>query len=646
MERVAAAKKFIENHYRNQMKNIQERKERLVLALLSPDCLLGNFPLDLEQLDLSFLGRWFLERQLASSQVSKEEQLSLLKDLERKETEYMRLKRHKICVDDFELLTIIGRGAFGEVRLCREKSSGNIYAMKKLKKSEMVSRGQVEHVRAERNLLAEVASHCIVKLYYSFQDAEYLYLIMEYLPGGDMMTLLIREDTLTESVARFYIAQSVLAIESIHKHNYIHRDIKPDNLLLDKNGHMKLSDFGLCKPIDCSKLSTLNEDEPMSDENLRESMDIDGIPDTKNARRWKSPHEQLQHWQMNRRTLAFSTVGTPDYIAPEVLLKKGYGMECDWWSLGAIMYEMLVGYPPFYSDDPITTCRKIVHWRNHLRFPEDARLSPEAKDLICRLLCDVEHRLGSGGVDQIKAHPWFKGVVWDKLYEMDAAFKPEVNGELDTRNFLKFDEKLLNPQDLSFVGYTYKNFDAVKGLKSLDPRAAVPGYIPSDVPSTASHQTWDVSGSQGTPDLPRINMLPLRSSSYGLDDHAGVSSHAMTRLGGLAAGDSIRALEGPALARRDVPLNINHNIVANGLSPEESNILFVDGLPTDCTRRETGDKARVLCFVEFDNAKCALTALEALQGYKFDDKKPDAPVLRIQLVKFPFRPATVQDAQI
>ncbi|KAL5228426.1 hypothetical protein ABZP36_016691 [Zizania latifolia] len=332
MERVAAAKKFIENHYRSQMKNIQDRKER----------------------------RFRLERQLASSQVPREQQIDLLKDLERKETEYMRLKRHKICVDDFELLTIIGRGAFGEVRLCREKTSGNIYAMKKLKKSDMVVRGQVEHVRAERNLLAEVASHCIVKLYYSFQDAEYLYLIMEYLPGGDIMTLLMREDTLTEHMARFYIAETILAIESIHKHNYIHRDIKPDNLLLDKNGHMKLSDFGLCKPIDCSKLSTLNEDEPMGDDNLRESMDIDSsFSETTNGRRWRSQHEQLQHWQMNRRTLAFSTVGTPDYIAPEVLLKKGYGMECDWWSLGAIMYEMLVGYPPFYSDDPITTCRKL-----------------------------------------------------------------------------------------------------------------------------------------------------------------------------------------------------------------------------------------------------------------------------------------------
>ncbi|XP_059633155.1 uncharacterized protein LOC132275955 isoform X2 [Cornus florida] len=454
LERVAAAKQFIENHYKSQKKHLQDRKER----------------------------RSVLERELASSDVSEEEQINLLKDLERKETEYMRLKRHKFCVDDFELLAIIGRGAFGEVRLCREKKSGTIFAMKKLKKSEMLSRGQVEHVRAERNLLAEVASHYIVKLIYSFQDAEFLYLVMEYLPGGDIMNLLIREETLTETVARFYIAQSVLAIESIHKHNYIHRDIKPDNLLLDKNGHMKLSDFGLCKPLDCSNLSDINENEVIDDENLRESMDVNGcFPDNAKGRRWRSPLEQLQHWQLNRRTLAFSTVGTPDYIAPEVLLKKGYGKECDWWSLGAIMYEMLVGYPPFYSDDPITTCRKIVHWKNHLKFPEEARLTPEAKDLICKLLCDVEHRLGTQGPEHIKAHPWFKDIVWDKLYEMEAAFKPEVNDELDTQNFMKFDEvdpptpartgsgsirkTLLTPKDLSFVGYTYKNFDAVKGMR-------------------------------------------------------------------------------------------------------------------------------------------------------------------------------------
>lgn len=454
LEKVAAAKRLIENHYKNQMKNLRDRKER----------------------------RLVLEKKLASSDVSEEEQLKLWKDLERKETEYMRLKRHKFCVDDFELLTIIGRGAFGEVRLCREKKSGDIFAMKKLKKSEMLSRGQVEHVRAERNLLAEVASNFIVRLYYSFQDAEYLYLVMEYLPGGDMMNLLIREDTLTESVARFYIAQTVLAIESIHKYNYIHRDIKPDNLLLDKNGHMKLSDFGLCKPLDCSNLSAINENEVLGGESMADSEKASiCFPVKSNGSCWNSPLEKLQHWQMNRRTLAFSTVGTPDYIAPEVLLKKGYGKECDWWSLGAIMYEMLVGYPPFYSDSAIQTCRKIVHWKDHVKFPEGSRLTPEAKDLICRLLCDVEHRLGTYGAEQIKAHPWFKDVAWEKLYEMEAAFKPEVNGALDTRNFIKFDEvnapasartgsgplrkMLLTPKDLNFVGYTYKNFEAVKGLR-------------------------------------------------------------------------------------------------------------------------------------------------------------------------------------
>eukprot|EP00268_Persea_americana_P031423 TRINITY_DN3058_c0_g1_i1.p1 TRINITY_DN3058_c0_g1~~TRINITY_DN3058_c0_g1_i1.p1 ORF type:complete len:550 (+),score=116.17 TRINITY_DN3058_c0_g1_i1:702-2351(+) len=441
-QKVAAAKQYIENHYKEQMKNLQERKER----------------------------RWVLERKLADAHVSEEEQNNFLKRLEKKETEYMRLQRHKMGVDDFELLTMIGKGAFGEVRVCREKSTGHVYAMKKLKKSEMLRRGQVEHVKAERNLLAEVDSNCIVKLYCSFQDDEFLYLIMEYLPGGDMMTLLMRKDTLTEDEARFYVGQTVLAIESIHKHNYIHRDIKPDNLLLDRFGHMKLSDFGLCKPLDRSSFP--NEKDYKIGNNYSGALQSDGRP----AAPKRTQQEQLQHWQRNRRMLAYSTVGTPDYIAPEVLLKKGYGMECDWWSLGAIMYEMLVGYPPFYSDDPMSTCRKIVNWRNHLKFPEEAKLSAEAKDLISKLLCNVEQRLGTKGADEIKAHPWFKGIQWDRLYQMEAAFIPEVNDELDTQNFEKFEEsegeiqtssksgpwrKMLSSKDINFVGYTYKNFEIV-----------------------------------------------------------------------------------------------------------------------------------------------------------------------------------------
>lgn len=483
-QKVAAAKQYIENHYKEQMKNLQERKER----------------------------RHILEKKLADADVSEEDQNNLLKFLEKKETEYMRLQRHKMGADDFELLTMIGKGAFGEVRICREQTTDHVYAMKKLKKSEMLRRGQVEHVKAERNLLAEVDSNYIVKLYCSFQDDEYLYLIMEYLPGGDMMTLLMRKDTLTEDEARFYIAETILAIESIHKHNYIHRDIKPDNLLLDRYGHLRLSDFGLCKPLDCSKLQ---EGDFSIGNNQNGATQSDQSPSAPK----RTQQEQLQHWQKNRRMLAYSTVGTPDYIAPEVLLKKGYGMECDWWSLGAIMYEMLVGYPPFYSDDPMSTCRKIVNWRTHLKFPEEAKLSPEAKDLITKLLCNVNQRLGSRGADEIKAHCWFRGVEWDKLYQMEAAFIPEVNGELDTQNFEKFEEpesqtqtssktgpwrKMLSSKDLNFVGYTYKNFEIINDYQ-------VPGMAElkkkNNKPKRPSIKTIfdDDSETSETSDIPSSN---------------------------------------------------------------------------------------------------------------------------------------------
>ncbi|KAH9613905.1 hypothetical protein KSS87_000903 [Heliosperma pusillum] len=494
-QKVAAAKQYIEKHYQDQMKNLQQRKER----------------------------RDMLEKKLADADVSKEEHSNILKYLENKEREYMRLQRHKMGADDFEPLTMIGKGAFGEVRICREKSTSHVYAMKKLKKSEMLQRGQVEHVKAERNLLAEVDSNCIVKLYCSFQDEEYLYLIMEYLPGGDMMTLLMRKDTLTEDEARFYVGETVLAIESIHKHNYIHRDIKPDNLLLDKYGHMKLSDFGLCKPLDCR---SIQEKDFSVGTNLSGALQRDGRPVASR----RTQQEQLLHWQKNRRMLAYSTVGTPDYIAPEVLLKKGYGMECDWWSLGAIMYEMLVGYPPFYSDDPMSTCRKIVNWRHHLKFPEEARLSREAKDLICKLLCSVEQRLGTKGADEIKAHPWFKGTAWDKLYQMEAAFIPEVNDELDTQNFENFEEvdkqshptnqksgpwrKMLPSKDVNFVGYTYKNFEIVNdhevpGIselkkKNTKPKRPTIKSLFDDEPQSHSNSSQPAQGSF-------LNLLPTHA---------------------------------------------------------------------------------------------------------------------------------------
>ncbi|XP_047955277.1 serine/threonine-protein kinase tricornered-like [Salvia hispanica] len=464
-QKAAAAKQIIENHYKNYLQGLQDRMER----------------------------RRTLQRRAQEAQVSSEEEEMLLRNLEKRETEYMRLQRHKVGIDDFEQLTIIGKGAFGEVRLCRAKGTGEIYAMKKLKKSDMLSRGQVEHVRSERNLMVEVDSRCIVKLFYSFQDSDFLYLIMEYLPGGDIMTLLMREDTLSEDVARFYMAESILAISSIHQHGYVHRDIKPDNLILDKNGHLKLSDFGLCKTLEKYSSILLEDDDFLSQDS---KTDGEGNADELTAP-WLMAKEQLLQWKRNRRALAYSTVGTLDYMAPEVLLKKGYGMECDWWSLGAIMYEMLIGYPPFCSDDPRMTCRKIINWRTCLKFPEEPKILDEARDLICRLLCDVEKRLGTrGGVDEIKGHPWFRGVKWDGLYEMEAAYKPVVNGDLDTQNFEKFEEgenppsstprvgpwrKMLTSKDANFIGYTFKKSDLLKsaGTAGIDVSSSPSSRPPS-----------------------------------------------------------------------------------------------------------------------------------------------------------------------
>ncbi|XP_028054010.1 serine/threonine-protein kinase tricorner-like isoform X2 [Camellia sinensis] len=449
-QKAAAAKQFIENHYKNYLQGLQDRKER----------------------------RREMQRKAQEAKVSSEEEEEMMRELERKETELMRLQRHKMGIDDFEQLIAIGKGAFAEVWLCRAKSTGEIFAMKKLKKSDMLSRGQVEHVRSERNLLAEVDSRCIVKLFYSFQDSDFLYLIMEYLPGGDIMTLLMREDVLSEDVARFYIAESVLAIHSIHHHNYVHRDIKPDNLILDKNGHLKLSDFGLCKPLDNKYSTILLEDEDFSTQDS--THDNEGHSSCERPP-WLMPKEQLQQWKRNRRALAYSTVGTLDYMAPEVLRKKGYGMECDWWSLGAIMYEMLIGYPPFCSEDQRMTCKKIINWKACLKFPEEPKISDEAKDLICHLLCNVETRLGTNGVEEIKAHPWFKCIQWDMLYEMEAAYKPTVSGDLDTQNFEKFPEvgdppsiiprvgpwrKMLTSKDSNFIGYTFKKSDIPQSVKT------------------------------------------------------------------------------------------------------------------------------------------------------------------------------------
>ncbi|RXN17824.1 serine threonine- kinase 38-like isoform X2 [Labeo rohita] len=388
----------------------------------------------------------------------------------RKETEFLRLKRTRLGLDDFESLKVIGRGAFGEVRLVQKKDTGHIYAMKILRKADMLEKEQVAHIRAERDILVEADGAWVVKMFYSFQDKRNLYLIMEFLPGGDMMTLLMKKDTLSEEATQFYIAETVLAIDSIHQLGFIHRDIKPDNLLLDSRGHVKLSDFGLCTGLKKAHRTEFYR-------NLTHNPPSDFSFQNMNSKR------KAETWKKNRRQLAYSTVGTPDYIAPEVFMQTGYNKLCDWWSLGVIMYEMLIGYPPFCSETPQETYRKVMNWRETLTFPPEVPISERAKDLILRYCTDAENRIGSGSVDEIKSHPFFESVDWEHIRERPAAISIDIKSIDDTSNFDDFPESdILQPvtnvtepdfksKDWVFLNYTYKRFEG------LTQRGTIPTYM-------------------------------------------------------------------------------------------------------------------------------------------------------------------------
>jgi len=359
------------------------------------------------------------------------------------------------------------------VRLVQKVDTGKIYAMKTLRKAEMFKKDQLAHVKSERDVLAEADSPWVVSLYYSFQDPNYLYLIMEFLPGGDLMTMLIKYDTFSDDVTRFYMAECVLAIDAIHRLGFIHRDIKPDNILIDKDGHVKLSDFGLStgfhKTHDSAYYQRLLESAGAGHHHPGHAPQVSVHEITLTM----SNKDRIATWKKNRRNLAYSTVGTPDYIAPEIFLQQGYGKECDWWSLGAIMFECLVGYPPFCSENAHDTYRKIMNWREHLYFPDDVHVSPEAEDLIRRLICNPEHRLGRHGSDEIKAHPFFYGVDWEHIRHIEAPFVPVLSSITDKSYFPTEDldqipehPEHMQPvaatgaaKDLAFVGYTFKRFD-------------------------------------------------------------------------------------------------------------------------------------------------------------------------------------------
>ncbi|GAM24873.1 hypothetical protein SAMD00019534_080480 [Acytostelium subglobosum LB1] len=436
MDKSLAAKMYIEQYYMNQQKSAKQRLSR----------------------------RKDLEEKMGNMKLTAKEQNDMIKELDKKESDYNRLKRIKLKRSDFDLIKVIGRGAFGEVSLVRKKESGELFAMKRLVKSEMLKKEQVAHVRAERDVLVNANNEWVVRLYFSFQDENYLYLIMEYLPGGDMMSYLIKYDIFSEDQARFYIAETLLAIESVHKLDYIHRDIKPDNLLLDKDGHVKLTDFGLCTGF--HRMHSSEFYNKLVGDAMTLKMKL--VTETQITQT-----ERIASWKKTRRELAYSAVGTPDYTAPEVFLQIGYGKEVDWWSLGVILYEMVIGHPPFLSEDTTQTCLKILNCKETLQFPDYSGASSDCIDLIKKLVCEKD-RLSNA--DAIKRHPFFRGVQWDKIRTQKAPFIPVLKSPTDTSNFDDYEPerlvdesprksnrlgKAINEKDLAFIGYTYKGFDAV-----------------------------------------------------------------------------------------------------------------------------------------------------------------------------------------
>lgn len=317
---------------------------------------------------------------------NQQEQLPLAGATLAMKCELHNTRNQPLSIEDFTLLKVVGKGSFGKVMQVRKNDTRQIYALKTIRKAHIVSKSEVGHTLAERTVLAKIHNPFIVPLKFSFQSPEKLYLVLAFVNGGELFHHLQREGRFDLNRARFYTAELLCALECLHEYNVIYRDLKPENILLDYTGHIALCDFGLCK---------LN---------------------------------------MGSKDQTSTFCGTPEYLAPELLLGQGYTKSVDWWTLGVLFYEMLTGLPPFYDQNINTMYHKIV--KDPLTFPVD--MDREAKSLITGLLDrDPLRRLGTNGASEIKAHPFFHQIDWKFLLNKKyaAPFLPSVASAVDTSNF-------------------------------------------------------------------------------------------------------------------------------------------------------------------------------------------------------------------
>ncbi|OHT08144.1 putative serine/threonine-protein kinase ndrA [Tritrichomonas foetus] len=369
-------------------------------------------------------------------------QKQLFKQFADEETQISRISRCRLKEDRFVKLKLIGRGGFGEIWLTQDNVTRELFAIKTLSKTDIILKDQIINVRTERDILSSSNNPWIVHLHASFQDDKKLYLVLEYIAGGDMMTALIRNKIFPEHTARFFAGEIALALHSIHRMNILHRDLKPDNILITESGHIKLTDFGLSsvyEKADTGLQKILDEIQ----EALLEQVHL------------KRLHTEARH---NRR----NAVGTCDYTAPEVLLGQQPTAASDYWSLGVIMFEMLFGYPPFTGKSQQETALRIAHFKKALRYPSRKDVSPQAVDLMKHLLCEKEQRYD---FEQIISHPFFEFFNFEYPEMNQPPLIPVITKPSDTSHFDEVLNQNNNTADsieneelakCAFFGFTFK----------------------------------------------------------------------------------------------------------------------------------------------------------------------------------------------